>query len=203
MIQIFDCEQGTPEWHECRRGIPTASRFATVLAKGEGKTRRKYMLELAGEIITGRPNEGYSNANMERGHAMESEARERYAFERDCEPRLVGFIRNGGAGCSPDSMIGEDGGLEIKTKQPDILIEALLREDFPPEHRAQLQGFLWIAERAWIDLAMYWPGLPLVTRRVTRDEEYIRNLAGEVDRFNGELAGVVEQVRAYGRPVAA
>ena len=52
MIQIFDeIEQGTPDWFECRRGIPTASKFATVMAKGEGKTRSEYMRKLAGEIL--------------------------------------------------------------------------------------------------------------------------------------------------------
>ena len=40
MIQIIDCEQGTPEWFAARLGIPTASRFSDVLAKGQGTTRR-------------------------------------------------------------------------------------------------------------------------------------------------------------------
>lgn len=202
-IQIFDCAQGSPDWFACRLGIPTASCFSTVLAKGEGKTRKSYMLKLAGEIITAQPAEGYSNADMERGKVMEAEARERYAFDHDYDPQIVGFIRNGDAGCSPDALIDANGGLEIKTKAPHVLIEAMLRDDPPPEHRAQLQGFLWVAEREWVDLAMYWPGMPLIVRRVTRDEEYIRTLAGEVDRFNGELARVVEQVRAYGRSAAA
>ena len=39
MIEIFDCKQGTPEWHEARRGIPTASAFHSILAKGAGKVR--------------------------------------------------------------------------------------------------------------------------------------------------------------------
>src|SRR5438105_4376419 len=34
MSKIFDCDQGSDEWHRLRCGIPTASEFSTVLAKG-------------------------------------------------------------------------------------------------------------------------------------------------------------------------
>jgi len=201
-LQIFDCEQGSPEWFACRRGIPTASRFSTVMAQGRGGgasvTRREYMMKLAGEVLTGEPMDSYANGHMERGREWEAEARERYAFERECDPQLVGFLRRGEMGCSPDSLIGDDGGLEIKTKAAHLHIEALLRDDIPPEHRAQLQGFLLVTERAWIDLAIYCRGLPLVVRRVTPDREYIANLKGEIDRFNDELAALVERVRRYG-----
>lgn len=198
MLEIITCEQGSDSWLEARRGIVTASCFSKVLAKGEGKVRKSYMLELAGEIITGRPNEGYRNDHMARGNEMEPEARERYAFDHNCEPEIVGFIRNGAKGCSPDSLIGADGLLEIKTKIPALHIECLMRDTFPPEHKAQCQGALWVAEREWIDLAVYWPGLPLVVHRAHRDAEYIATLASEVDRFNAELAEIVERVRRYG-----
>lgn len=199
-VEIIRCEQNSEEWLEARRGIVTASNFSKVLAKGEGKVRRSYMLELAGEIITERPNEGYSNDHMRRGHEMEPAARGQYAFERRVAPELVGFIRNGPKGSSPDSLIGNDGILEIKTKIPALHIECMMRDTFPPEHRAQCQGHLWVAEREWVDLAVYWPGLPLVVHRAYRDEEYISTLAAEVDRFNVELAEIVERVRRYGAP---
>src|SRR5580700_8580797 len=63
MIQIFTCEQGTDEWRKARAGIPTASRFSDVLAQGQGKTRRKYMMELLGERLTGEPMAEFSNAH--------------------------------------------------------------------------------------------------------------------------------------------
>jgi hypothetical protein len=207
MIQIHSCEQGSAEWFACRLGIPTASMFATVMARGKdggtSATRKTYMLKLAGEVITGVPAESYSNDHMARGQAMEAEARERYAFEHDAEPEIVGFISNGPMGASPDSLIEKAGALEIKTKQPNVLIEAMLRSDAPPEHKAQCQGVLLVAEREWIDLACYWPGMPLVRHRLTRDEPYLANMRGEIDRFNDELAAVVERVRAYGQLRAA
>lgn len=200
-IQTFDCEQGSAEWFACRKGIPTASEFSTVLAKGkdggDSKTRRKYMLRLAGEILSGDPQETFTSLAMERGKIMEAEAREFYAFLTDAALQRVGFVRNGDKGCSPDCLVGDDGMLEIKTAQPDILLDIIDRDRVPPEHAAQLQGNLWVAERQWIDLIVYWPKLPPFVRRVHRDEKYITDLALAVDRFNFELGEIVAKFRSY------
>ena len=201
-LEILTCEQGSADWHSARLGVPTASMFATVMAKGksggESLTRKTYLYKLAGEIITGEPAENFSNGHMERGHAMEPDARNLYAFAHDVDPSQVGFVRNGQKGCSPDSLIGDVGLLEIKTKLPHLHIDCLLREEFPAEHKAQCQGALWVCEREWIDLAIYWPNLPLIVKRAFRDEAYISDLAKAVDAFNAELADIVARVRAYG-----
>lgn len=204
MIQIFDCEQNSPEWFACRAGLPTASEFHTVMASGRGggesKTRKTYLYKLAGEIVTGKPTESYSNAHMDRGHVMEHDARTMYEFVADAEIQRVGFIRNGDKGASPDGLIGANGMFEAKSKLPHLLIECILRDDFPPEHKAQCQGALWVAEREWIDIVVYWPDMPPFIKRAYRDGPYIVQLASAVKQFNEELASVVEAVRRYGNP---
>jgi len=195
---IHDCAQGSPEWFAARIGLPTTSAFKDILAKGQGKTRRTYMLKLAGEIVTGQPAESYSNAAMDRGHVMEPEARSYYEFLTDAEVRQVGFVTNGPKGCSPDGLIGESGMYEAKSKAPHILIEALLKDEFLPEHKAQCQGALWVCEREWIDLHCHWPGVPPFIKRTGRDEKYIAGLAAAVSAFNDELAETVAKVRALG-----
>lgn len=202
-LQIIDCDQNSPEWFTARLGIPTASRFATVMAKGEGKTRDEYMRRLAGEIFTEEPAESFTNAHTERGHDMEGIARAEYAFITGNEPLQVGFIRNGNKGASPDSLIGTNGGLEIKTALPHIQIDRLERDRLPPEYKAQVQGNLWISEREFWDFVSYWPKMPMFTVRVYRDEEYIKAMSDEVDRFNDELAARVERLRRYGQKEAA
>jgi len=201
-MEVFDCLQGSPEWHECRRGIPTASEFATVMASGRGgaesKTRKTYLYKLAGEIITGEVMEGFANSHMDRGREMEADARAAYAFMHDADPVSVGFIRNGRAGASPDSLLEADGLLEIKTKLPHLLIDTILRGDMPPEHRAQVQGQLWITDRQWCDIAVFWPGMPLFVHRADRDEAFISTMAAAVAEFNSELDEVVARVLAYG-----
>lgn len=199
MIELIDCEQNSPEWFRARLGLVTASVFSDVLAKGEGKMRKSLMNKLAAEILTGEPLESYTNPYLERGHAQEDDARRDYAFMMDAEPTRVGFIRNGDKGCSPDSLLGDSGILEIKTQRADLLIETLRKDTFPSAHVAQCQGALWVAEREWIDIVCYAPGMPLFTKKAKRDDGYIANLAGEVERFNSELAETVEAVRRYGR----
>lgn len=196
-LQIFDCAQGTPEWFACRAGIPTASMFATVMAQGRAKgspsaTRRTYMLKLIGERLTGEPQESFSNAHTERGHAMEPDARNLYAMAKDVEPVQVGFMRRGDAGASPDSLVGESGLLEIKTKLPHLQLEVLLENELPAEHKAQVQGQLWISGREWLDFVSYWPALPIFITRVYRDEAYIAQIAKAVDEFNAEMAETIE-----------
>jgi hypothetical protein len=199
-VEIFeDIEQGTDEWKQIRLGLATASKFSVVMANGKGggesKTRLDYMCDLAGEIITGNPTESYSNGFMERGKEQEDEARRLYAFEKDADLKRVGFVRNGTKGCSPDSLIGKNGALEIKTTMARLLIKIMMRGDYPPEHKAQCQGTLWVAEREWIDIAIYCPKMPLFVERITRDETYIKQIAGAVADFNAELREMVEKIR--------
>ena len=203
-IEIINVDQGTPEWFDARRGIPTASEFHSILSPGKGgkpsKTRMSYMAKLAAEVLKAKAPESFSNVHTARGHTMEDEARNLYALQYDVEPVQVGFIRNGDKGYSPDSLVGERGLLEIKSKLPALVIDLILSGEFPLEHEAQCQGGLWVADRQWIDIAVYWEGLPLFVKRAHRDELYIAKLSREVAAFNEELAEMVETIRQYSAP---
>lgn len=196
-MEIFeDIEQGGEEWHRLRRGMPTASVFKVLMARTEEKKGRTTLLhKLAGERLCGEPAENYTNQFMERGKSMEDEARQHYAFVRDCEPRRVGFIKNGKTGCSPDALIGDDGLLEIKTASPHILIPMLLKGAFPMEHYAQCQGALMVAERKWCDLIVYWPKMKPLIVRCERDESYIAELRDAVDVFDLDLRRLCEKLK--------
>lgn len=206
-IEIFDCDQGGDDWLAARIGIPTASEFSTLMASGKGggesATRAKYMRQLAGEVITGKPMYKWSNDHMDRGKEQEDEARQLYAMIAEVEPTRVGFIRNNELKCgaSPDSLIGDDGLLEIKTALADIQIERLLRMTkfdqsrwIPPEHVAQVQGQLWLSGRQWCDFVSYSPGVKLFKVRVYRDAEYIGQISDAVKAFNHELRLLVAKV---------
>lgn len=206
-LEIHHCEQGSAEWFDLRKGIPTSSEFECLMKRGrDGKTpsatRRTYMLQLAGEVLTGEPPEGFFSIYTERGKQLEPEARDLYAMLTDTVPEQIGFITNHGAGSSTDSLIGDSGILEIKTKKPALLVDAIDNDTFLEDHQAQCQGALWVADREWIDLTLYWPGLPPFIKRAYRDETYIADLAKAVAAFNDELAKLVEKVRTYGQAEA-
>lgn len=181
----------------------TAAQLSAAVKEAKKKNsnpaavRTKYMNQLAGEIVTGNVSETFKNEHMKRGQEQEPDARAHYAFQTDAEPQLVGFVRNHGAGCSPDSLIGKNGGLEIKSALADIQIERLAKNKLPSEYKAQVQGNLWLCEREWWDFMSYCPNMPALIVRVYRDEAYIAALAAGVKKFNEELAALVDRIRNY------
>jgi hypothetical protein len=204
LVILDDFDQGSELWFQARAGIPTSSEFKTVMREGkEGSasvTRAKYLSQLAGEIITGDPApEGYSNAFMERGKELEDEARDYFALKRNIEPHRVAFVRNDDmrAGCSPDSLIGDDSGLEIKVAIPAVQIERLQWNRLPPEHVAQVQGSMWITGRSSWSFVSYCPKLPPLILDVPRDEAKIAEIAKAVAAFNEELENLVTSIRAF------
>ena len=156
-LVILDVEQGSPEWFEARRGIPSASKFGTIMASGkdggESITRLEYLRRLAGEIITGRlAEETFKSAAMERGKEMEPEAVADYERHNGVAVRRIGLGINffGLKKCcaSPDGLVGFDGGLETKTMRPDKMIPLLEKgAGLLPEHRAQVFGNMLVFER--------------------------------------------------------
>lgn len=202
MIEIFNFEQGDLEWRKIRSGIPTASNFQKIQAKGEGKTRTAYMLDLVGARITGEVPDGFSNEHTERGHEWEPEVRSLYSLMHDVEPRQVGFVRNTGIcplgpiGASPDSLIGDKGGLEIKTRLPRLQIELLLANKMPPTHMAQVQGEIAVGDLDWIDFVSYSRGMPVFTSRINRDGNYIVNMMREINQFYEEMLELEHKLRA-------
>lgn len=172
-LEIITCEQGTDEWLKARAGLITASSIQHVMAepkKGESvsKTRDQYMRQLAAERITGEPCiifEG--NGSTERGKKMEPKARELYELQTGNEVHEVGFIRDEEKlwGISPDALIGEDGGAEIKSKRADIMVSVLLSQRTPAEHIKQIQFSLLVTGRQWWDFVAYCPKMPLYVKR--------------------------------------
>lgn len=216
-IEIFtdeDVPQGSAEWHELRRGIPTASCFHLVMASGrdggDSKGRAQYLRTLAGEILTGEvASETYRNAAMDRGKEMEPEACEHFARMNLADLEPVGFVRRtvmpvgiGSVafvvGASPDRFIGKDAILETKTMRPDLLIEAWQKgaAGFPSQHRAQCQGLLWVTGREVCKLMLFYRGMPITpTFTVVRDEAYIRLLREQCEIFDHELRQLVGKIR--------
>lgn len=146
-----------------------------------------YMFKLIGERITGEPVAQVSTWAMQRGHELEPIARELYMMQQDEQASICGFITNKGCGYSPDALIGENGLLEIKTKEPHLQAELIYNGVIPDEHIAQIQGGIWLTDRDWCDFASYCPNMPLFVRRAHADLEYQANIDWRIGRFYAEL----------------
>lgn len=200
MIVHLESIQGSDEWKKARLGIPTASRFGDILAKGAGKTRKAYMYELAAERLTGEFTNGYKNSDMEWGTATEPLAKAEYELWTSAKVKECGFFRNGEVGASPDGLIGDNGLLEIKCPKTTTQIDRFLSKEFPSECQPQVQGQLWVTGRAWTDFLSYDPRINTGARyfcvRQLRDEQYIKNLEIEVSKFLADLDSLMKTLGA-------
>jgi hypothetical protein len=198
---VHRMEQGTPEWLLVRLGIPTASRFDSIItpAKREySKASAGYRHELLAEWILGEPLDQASSGFMERGKELEPDAVRAYEFLHDVDVDRVGFVTNdaGTVGCSPDGLVLDDGGLEIKCFGPAHHVACLLGSEIAK--MTQVQGGLWICERDWWDTFGFHPSMPHVLTRVGRDEAFIADLEAGVGRFLEELEMAKDELRTRG-----
>ena len=196
-MQIIDVEQGSDEWLEARRGIPTASEFSKlVTSTGKASTQANDYINLLISERLGAVSESFTNEWMERGVELESAARAWYAFQTEIEPTQVGFVLNdaGTAGASPDAIF-DGGGLEIKCPSPKVHISYLRANKCPAAYIGQVQGCMWICERETWDFLSFHPELPPLLVKVARDEDYIAKLSQRVTEITETINSELNKIR--------
>lgn len=182
-------QQRTPEWFKERSGKFTGSRFADVLSRNKrtGAPNKAYhdlIWQIVVERLTGVPTEGPNGFALQWGQDVEPYAREAYELETGLVVSQTGFIIHPEfefVGCSPDGLIGKDGGLEMKCpKSSEIHLERFL-SGIPEEYIPQVHGSMWVTGREWWDFVSYDPRMPEQLRmfriRINRDEKYIQTLS--------------------------
>ena len=183
-MRLIKCEQGSPEWLTHRLGVPSASQFSKIVTGKGGKSTQveAYINQLVAEELTGETTLVYVNEHMKRGTELEPDARELYEALTGNTVQEVGFCLHDtvNAGCSPDGLIGEDGGLEIKCPAPATHVEWVKAGVVPSKHLQQIMGCLWVTGRSWWDFMSYHQTMKPLIVRVERDEEYIAALAEHV-----------------------
>jgi len=185
-MRILDCEQGSAEWLSHRLGVPSASQFSKIVTGKGGKSTQveAYINQLVAEELTGETTFVYVNEHMKRGTELEPDARELYEALTGQTVQEVGFCLHDtvNAGCSPDGLVGEDGGLEIKCPAPATHVEWVKAGVVPSKHLQQIMGCLWVTGRQWWDFMSYHQTMKPLIVRVERDEEYIAALAEHVTK---------------------
>ena len=199
-VIITEIKQGTPDWFAACCGNVGASNIDKIVTtKGErSKQRDDYMMTLCAEKITGQKEAGFTSQAMLTGIEREAEARTLFEMATGCEVSQVGLVFKDESKlchCSPDGLIGDNEGVEIKNPLSKTHVKYLLNGALPIEYFCQVQFSLYVSEReAWWFMSHY-PGLrPLITK-VTRNEKWITKMEVELNAFNDELAEMVERVR--------
>ena len=195
---IVDAKQGSPEWFKARCGLPTASRFNELITvEGKpSKQRMRYLYGLAGEKVAGTAPETYQNAAMLRGTELEAEARQLFELVHGVEVRQVGLCLEDlkAWGCSPDGLIGEDSGLEIKCPMIHTHVEYLLDGGLPADYFQQVQGAMLVTGFSHWWFMSYYPGLSPLIVDVKRDGVYINKLREELEKFCFELNVITKKI---------
>lgn len=185
-------EQRTPEWAADRSGKFTGSRFADVLARNKrtGEPLKAYhdlIWQIVVERMTGQPVEGPNGYALQYGIENEPFAREDYELVTGNNVVESGFIvhpKYPFVGCSPDGLIGEDAGIEMKCpKNPAVHLERFL-SGVPDEFVPQIQGCMWVTGRVRWDFVSYDPRMPeshrILIIPVMRDNAFISRLEAAV-----------------------
>lgn len=203
------CDQNTAEWFDARCGLVTASRVAEVMSinksgplKGiSSQAREDYKMELLTETLTGVPVEHYVSPAMDYGIQNEPVARAQYELSRSVDVARIGFCfhpRIKRAGASPDGLVGDDGLVEIKCPNSATHLQYVLADVVPEEYQPQMLWQMACAERDYCDFVSYDPRLPedfsLFVKRLERDEDRIRKMEAEVERFVGEINAMADRL---------
>jgi putative phage-type endonuclease len=198
--------QRTTDWHADRCGHVTASRFGDVIAIGKGgkplKARDDYLMRIVTERLTGEQVESADSFAMAWGRDAEPFARSAFEAETGLIVTQSGFVKHptiAWVGCSPDGLVGKDGGYESKCPKNSSVHLATIRDGMPEEHMPQVQGCMWVTGRQLWHFVSFDPRMPehlrLYRQVIARDDQYIANLEKEIVRFLAEVDSQVQHFK--------
>jgi predicted phage-related endonuclease len=199
-----DLIQGSDEWLAARRGIMTASVVGQLVTPKTIKPAandysRALTMTLAAERITGWTEDVYVSAAMMRGNMDEPLARDLYS--RTYAPVTeVGFmVRDDwgwALGYSPDGLVGDDGLIEVKSREPKAHLATILADEVPLANMAQIQAGLLVSGREWCDYVSWCGGMPMWVKRVEPESRWFEAITEAVTSFEENAAVMVATYQA-------
>jgi hypothetical protein len=199
--------QQTPEWLQHRVGCATASRVKDIVKrlqrasngreKGDyAQSHYDYVDDVVIERLTGRATErGIGSLHaVEWGIENEPLARTEYEIRQNVTAMPIGLAMHPEIewfAASPDSLVGDDGLIEIKCLASHNHLEIITSGQIPEEHLPQMLAEMSCAERKWADFVAFDPRFPphlqLFVKRLHRDDKLIAAMEAEVESFLGEV----------------
>lgn len=200
MSKVVDIDQRSEEWYKLRMGRFTCSEVHKLMTEPRAKAAKKagelsetaktYIMDKVAEAITGQRHE-ISGPSLEWGQEWEPYAKSMYeqVFNTVHE---VGFLHDDYLGGSPDGLVGDKGGIEIKCpfNQGVHLSNLLLTpETFKSERKEyywQIQGYLKLTGRDWFDFVSFDHRFPeehcMQVIRIERNEDDILLMMDKVEK---------------------
>ena len=178
-MEIKKIEQGSEEWFRERTGKLTASNAQAIATAGKGL--ETYIIKLLSEKYSKGERISFSNEHTDRGNELEDKARELYSFMNDVEIEQVGIVElNEYVSCSPDGLVGDNGGIEIKCPDDFGYFKFFLdgEKNIDSKYMWQVQMNLFITGRKWWDFIAYNPNFDksIFVFRVLPNKDSFRKL---------------------------
>jgi len=189
-----DISQGSLEWMLLRSGKVTASEMDALISPlgkiRDGDGVETYLCQKLVELWTGGPLPQLQGIfDVEQGQLLEERARPAFTIHTGLEVTTAAFIEtdDGRAGCSPDAMVGETAGVEIKCPTMPKHVAYLRAGRLPKDYVAQVQGSLFVTGFTTWHFFSYNRAFPPLHLVIERDEKFQTALEVAVEDFIGAL----------------
>ncbi|SPP31590.1 hypothetical protein ARAF_0724 [Arsenophonus endosymbiont of Aleurodicus floccissimus] len=162
-------------------------------------------MQLVCETLTGQREDMKTNQAIERGIALEPQARARYCLnESDVTVTEVGFIPHPTIalfGASPDGLVNDNGLIEIKCPNTTTHLETLITRKPKHEYLLQMQGQMMCTGRNWCDFVSYDdrfpPNFAYYKIRIIKDDKLVNEIEQAVKTFIEKLKSEINNIHHY------
>lgn len=184
-----------------------AATAAPILSVADNETSRTLTETLVAERISGIVDYVHPSFDMQRGSMDERYARDLYR-EQYGEVKEVGFATNTfkgyTLGASPDGLVNERSGLEIKSPKQKTHLRTILSGEVPREHLPQIHASMLVLERDTWDFESYCGGWPIFVVTVHRDPAWDAVIIDALTQFERNTTRMIARYEAVmgGKPVA-
>lgn len=200
MITYFeDLIQGSDEWLAARCGLITASECKLIITPtlkiANNDKVKMHLYELCAQRITKYVEPSFISDDMSRGNFDEIEARIIYN-DKISPVTEMGFITNDKfgytIGYSPDSLVGEDGQIEIKSRKQKFQMQTIATDEIDTDFLIQIQTGLMVSERKWCDFIQYSGGMPMYIKRCYPDDVVQKAIIAATKDFEEKAKEIIE-----------
>lgn len=199
-VNFSEAQQGSLGWHQLKLGVLSSSNAYKIVAKQDSDTRWTYLYELVAQIASGVIEE-INSKYLEFGKAHEDAARANYEFLTDEQITPVAFIfkdESFRTGCSPDGIISEKKGLELKVPFNVVqYVKFLCEEKIKSEYVHQCQFSMWVTGADEWDYCNFAPLMkvhPMKIVTLKRDHEKMMLYDDLVPKFISDLDDELKKV---------
>lgn len=192
--------QGTPEWHQKRKGVVSGTVLKLIM--GTPRARQEAIYENIAERLTVGVDIDHENA-MDRGLRLEPDAIATFELQTGLSVERTGMCEddtNPMIGNSPDGLIDEEEAVEIKCLIGKNHVKMWLTNQIPEEYEWQVvQYFVVNKKLKKLYFVGYNPDIPVHELHIIEInrvdvEEKIKEARAEQEKFLLEVDAILEKI---------